>query len=362
MIPDCTLVTACFDLTKYNNKCRNMEEFIVSISALLHVPCYLVIYTDTILIDHIHKIRDAAGLTSLTKYYVTDDVATIDSFKYVDIVKKNREKYHPTRDERTCAESHLVCCNKFDFVLKTIEMDPFHTTKFGWIDANIGVNFKKICTNYKNNMLLDILTHTDPTKFSLQVLNVCNKKYILEENLREYYSKYQWLVCGCLFIAGKEVGIEILTDLKNTFIRHTMLGYGHGEEMFYLEILDKYYDKIHRSYGDYPFILNNFIRVTDGVHGIYHYMANNYLSHRYYREGNDCCDAVLTQYENFQMEMNYEHYFNFLFVKYVCLFYLDKEKAREHRDKIVQYVEKNPYLRKEFLKNKDFYDTQFSLI
>ena len=23
MIPDCTLVTACYDLTRYNNNCRN---------------------------------------------------------------------------------------------------------------------------------------------------------------------------------------------------------------------------------------------------------------------------------------------------------------------------------------------------
>ena len=29
-----------------------------------------------------------------------------------------------------------------------------------------------------------------------------NKKYIKEENLREYYNSYKWVVCGCLFITG----------------------------------------------------------------------------------------------------------------------------------------------------------------
>jgi len=216
--------------------------------------------------------------------------------------------------------------------------------------------------NYKNNMLLDVLAHTDPNKFTLQILNVCNKKYTLEENLREYYSRYQWVVCGSLFITGKEVGLEVLHDLKNNFIKHTTLGYGHGEEMFYLEILDKHYDKINRSYGDYRHILNNFIHITEGIDYIYHNIANHYLSHGYYKEGNECCDAVLKQYENFKIEMNYGLYFHFLFVKYACLFYLDKEQARAHRDKILKYVEIHSYIRNEFLKNKGFYEQQFSLL
>jgi hypothetical protein len=362
MIPDCTLVTGCFDVTKYNNKCRNVEQSLVNMASLLKTPCYLIIFTDKISVESIKKIRNEAGLEKLTRYYVSDDVSTIDSFQYTDIVKKNREKYHPTRDERTCAESHLVCCNKFDLVLKSIEINPFHTTKFGWIDANIGENFSKICTNYKNNMLLDVLTHADPKKFTLQVMNVCNKKYTLEENLREYYSRYQWVVCGCLFITGKEVGIEILNDLKDTFIKHTTLGYGHGEEMFYLEILDKHYDKINRSYGDYQHILNNFVRINEGINYIYHNIANNYLSHGYYKEGIDCCNAVLKRYDNFEIEMNYDLYFRFLFVKYVCLFYYDRQQAREFTRMVLHQIETNPYIHIEYLKNKEFYATQFALV
>jgi hypothetical protein len=264
MIPDCTLVTGCFELTKYNKHSRNFDESLNKMSVLLEVPCYLIIFTDKNLYTHIKKKRDEFNLDNLT-HYVVIDVESLETFKYTEIVKKNREKYHPTKDDRTCPESHLVCCSKFELVLKSIKLNPFKTNKFGWIDSNVGANFSKICTNYKNNMLLNVLNNCSENKFHIQILNVCNKDLIKVDRLREYYSTYRWIVCGCLFVTGKEIGEKILNELNNVFIKHTLHGYGHGEEMFYLEILDKYYNDIERSYGDYQHILNNFIEINVGL-------------------------------------------------------------------------------------------------
>ena len=44
LIPSCTLITACYDLNKYNKKCRTTEECLTLISPLLQIPVYLVIY------------------------------------------------------------------------------------------------------------------------------------------------------------------------------------------------------------------------------------------------------------------------------------------------------------------------------
>ena len=356
MIPNCTLVTASFDLTMFNNKSRNISETINNMKSLLETPCYLVIYTDNILLDSIKNIRNALELQHLTSYIVLN-ATELDTFKYLDIVKKNREKYHPTKDERTCAESHLVCCSKFELVLKTIKLNPFNTTKFGWIDANIGVNFSKICTNYKNNMLLNILNNCVADKFYLQILNVNDKKYTKNENLREYYSSYKWVVCGCLFITGYN-GIKILEDLNNTFINHTLLGYGHGEEMFYIEMLDKYYDIIERSYGDYQHIINNFISITTGINYI-KYIANSYMSNEYYKECIDCCNKVIKQYENYIIEIDYNMYFDFLFMKYVSLFYYDKNNVKQFLQYILDLINQNPLIKNVYNKNKIFYDNQF---
>jgi hypothetical protein len=357
MIPDCTLVTACFDLTKFNSKSRNLLDTINNMRSLLETPCYLVIYTDINLLHYIKEVRNGCDLEHLT-LYVVKKVEELDTFKYIDIVKKNREKYHPTKDERTCAESHLICCSKFELVLKTINLNPFNTSKFGWIDSNIGINFSKICTNYKNNMLLNVLNNCSKDKFHLQILNVNNKKYIKDENLKEYYSSYKWVVCGCLFITGIDTGIKILEDLNTTFIKHTLLGYGHGEEMFYLEILDKHFDNIKRSYGDYQHILNNFINITTGVNYI-KYIANAYMTNGYHKECIDCCNKVIDQYEKYNIEIEYNLYFDFLFFNYVSLFYYDMSKCKIFVKHIMELIEKNPFIKNEYNKNKIFYDNQF---
>ena len=355
MIPDCTLVTSCFNLTKYNNNCRKLDDSIEKMKSLLELPCYLVIFTDNSTVEAIKNIRDNNHLNKLTKYFICEP-EELDCFKYLNIVKSNRETYHPTKDQRTCAESHLVCCSKFDLVLKAIKLNPFNTAKFGWID--VGVDFSKISTNYKSNMLLQILDKCKEDKFHLQILNVNDKKYINAENLMEYYNSYRWVVCGCLFITGKAIGIQILEDLHNIFINHTMLGYGHGEEMFYMEILDKYYDSIERSYGDYQHILNNFLHITVGLDYI-KYIAHRYMTMGYHKECIDCCSKVIHQYENYNIEIEYNLYFDFLFYNYVSLFYYNKDKAREFVKHIMELIDQNPLIKNEYDKNSNFYDNQF---
>jgi hypothetical protein len=361
MIPDCTLVTACFDLTKYNLKSRNFTESINNIKSLLETPCYLVIYTNDTLIEYIKNIRNSSGLEKLT-IYIIKNIEELDTFKYLDIVKKNREKYHPSKDDRTCAESHLVCCSKFELVLQTMSLNPFNTSKFGWIDGNVGVNFSKICNNYKNNMLLNILLNTSKDKFHIQILNVNDKKYMKEENYKEYYNSYKWVVCGSLFITGIELGLKILNDLIGIFKKHTLHGYGHAEEMFFLEILDKYYDNIERSYGDYNHILNNFIKTTVGLDYIYINISNKYLIYGYNRECFDCCEKIINQYENFTIELNYELYFKFLFNYYISAFYVDKNKAKNIYIKFKNLINNIPQINSIYLLNKDFYDKQFRYV
>ena len=359
MIPDCTLITCCYDLTKYNGKCRNKLDTLANMKALLETPCYLVIYTDNNLHNDISSIRKLCGLDHLTMYII-NDITNLNVYKYIDIIKKNREKYHPTKDERTCAESHLVCCSKFELVLNTIKLNPFNTNKFGWIDANIGINFSKICINYNNNMLIDVLNNCSD-KFHLQILNVCDKKYSNNENLHEYYNQYRWVVCGCFFTTEKEIGIKILDDLNKKFIETTLLGYGHGEEMFYLEILDKYYNDIERSYGDYRHILNNYITTTEGLDYIYHYIIKNYLSFGYHRECYDCCKQMIKDIKDIENNnnINYSLYVEILFSLYISSYYYKNTETLTIINYIYELYNNNNLFKIEFDKNKDFYESQF---
>jgi hypothetical protein len=324
---------------------------------LLEVPCYLVIYADSNCMQQIKELRNLLGLNNITRY-VEIEFTELPKYKYIDVIKMNRENYHPTKDERTCAESHLICCSKFELVLNTINLNPFNTSKFGWIDANVGINFSKICVNYKDNMLIDILNNCN-NKFHLQILNVCDKKYINNENLHEYYNQYRWVVCGCFFTTGKEIGIKILNDLNNKFIETTSLGYGHGEEMFYLEILDEFYDDIERSYGDYKHILNNYITTTEGLDYIYHFIIKNYLNFGYYRECYDCCKKMIEAIENNKYNIDYSLYIEILFSLYLSSYYYKSDETLNIINYIYELYNNNNLFKIEFDKNKHFYESQF---
>ena len=339
--PSCTLVTACFDLHKYNPKCRTTEECLHLIDPLLQIPVYLVIYGSKTTIPAIRARRHKYD--AITQY-IEMEIEDLWTYQFLDQVKQNRAKYWPTRDERTCAESHIICCNKFDFVMETISINPFNTTHFGWIDAYLGTpkvsqaypqvhqhlsqaypqvhqhqtplsevhlsqahtskggepsNIEhrrctstphglRICENYTQTTIPRILrTIADEwksSKFHIQILNACEKRFKEPEHKREYYNQYRWITCGGFFVTAPDAGITILSRLKEIFVETTMAGYGHGEEMFYLEVLDEYKDQIRGTYGDYSQILDNFIYPTRNIEYVFHTIMANYERYGYHAE------------------------------------------------------------------------------
>lgn len=351
LIPDCTLTTQYYSLTKYNGHSRSIEEHKTTMEPLLKIPCYLVVYCDSIMYPIVEEIRSKYGLMNLTQIIV-EELEDTWGGQFIDIVKKNREVYWPTRDERTCAENHLVVSNKFYFALKTFNTNPFNTSKFAFIDGNIGVNGLKMCDTYNNNTVLNILNNI-PDKFYIQILNVNDKKYKLPENKREYYSQYRYVVCGGLFTFSSKYGIKILERLMEIAKNTMIMGYGHGEEMYYLEVLDEFYDDIYRGYGDYKQILDNFLRPVKNIGYIYWNIIVQYYHSRYFKECIDACKSVLLSYDSFKIEINYEIYVRVYAVLYLALQAINHEETEITANKIRQYYHTNPYFKSNYenLKN-----------
>jgi hypothetical protein len=199
-----------------------------------------------------------------------------------------------------------------------MSINPFNTTHFGWIDAYLGTPLMslksqalketdrlkeahhvpqvhretplkgpslRISENYTNTtvprILRTIADEWNSSQFHIQILNVCDKRFKEPQYKREYYNQYRWLVCGGFFVTSQEAGIPILSRLKEIFVETTMAGYGHGEEMFYLEVLDEYQDQIRGTYGDYGQMLDNFIYPTRNAEYIYHVIMANYKRYGY---------------------------------------------------------------------------------
>lgn len=358
-IPDCTLTTCCFDTSKYNKDALSIDKIIERIDTVLQLPIYLVIYTEPIFIDGLKQKRHAYGLTEYTQFIVME-FKDMWCYNYLEKVKTNREVYFPTRDSRTSAESHIITCNKFDFVLQTINVNPFNTTKFGWIDAFLGIDNKiRICEDYSIDIFLQMLNNINDDKFHIQILNVNDKKYKLPENKKEYYNQYRYVVCGGLFICGKEIGIKICNRLKDIFIETTEYGFGHGEEMLYLEILDEFYDDIEKSYGDYGQIINNFIHPTRNSHYIYYLIIKRYLDFGYNKECYDCCKKVLYSIENQYIPCGFDIYFKILYAYYISSYYHNQTETLTILNNIMDLINTNLNIKIEYEKEKIYYDSMF---
>ena len=361
ILPDCTLVTGCFCLNKNNdNQTRSLTNITESIETVLKMPCYFIFFGDEMTIPLIKQKRKEYGLLSISRFCQIEK-KDIWSFQYLDKVNKNREIYWPTQDERTNAESHLITCNKFDLVLQAINTNPFQTSKFGWIDCFLQKEIK-ICENYDHNKILKALKYAKEDKFHIQILNVNDKKYKQFEQKCEYYHQYRYVVCGGFFTCGIEIGKRVLNRLKDIFVETTELGYGHGEEMLYLEVLDEFYDNIHRSYGDYGQIINNFTGPTLNIMYIYHNILKKYLEFGYNRECYDCAKALLTEIESFNIFVDYPIYMDILFTQYVAAYYCNKEEAKTIALHIKEVCILNPCLMREYNNNKEFLDKQLAYV
>lgn len=358
-IPDCTLITACFCMHKYHNDARDINDLIKQTSILTTIPCYIVFYGDNITIPLLKNMRK--NFLHLSEFYECEP-EQLWSFQYLQKVKENREKYWPTRDKRTCSETHLLTCNKFDFILQTINKNPFTTTKFAWIDSFIKQDGTKICENYVHSKLLYVLDNIT-NKFHITIMGIVDKKFKDPKNKKEYYSMYRWLTCGSFFTCGNnDKNIKILKRLNEIFIETTNLGFGHGEEMFYLEVLDEFYDDIIRAYGDYGQIINNFIEPTRNINYIYNNILQRYRDIGYHREAIDCANTLIKQFDSHKIKMDYNLYLHILFSVFISSYYYNPELAKETCNKIKNLYKINPYIKIEYNKNKEFYDNQLDYV
>jgi len=357
--PDCTLVSACFCVYKNNPHSFSMEEILKRSNTLLNMPCFLVLYGDTDTISMMREKRLENGFDDITQY-IELELDELWTYNYKDAVIQNRAIFWPTADARAQIDSHLITCNKFDFLLKVIERNPFQTSKFGWIDCFLHENGSKICENYSNELLVDILNKIND-KYHIQVLNVTNKKYILKPHKKEYYLQYRWVMCGSFFTCGKESGMKILNRLKENFVETVQMGYGHGEEMLHLEILEEFPEDLERSYGDYGQILNNFLEPTKNLHYIYWFILKNYMKHQYYKEAFECAVTLINSIESKKIHYSCELHLNIWMDYYMASYFIRPTLCKNIANHIQNMRYKDGEMKKEYEKHQAHYDFTLQL-
>lgn len=360
--PSVTMVTSCFNLTRFNPGGRSLLDNIESFDILLGLPCYLVIYGDSTTIPILKERRIAFGLAAMT-IFIQKEYEELEVAVFTDKVRTNRSVYWPTKDSRTCVESHLICCAKFYFLQEVLKLNPFGHDRFGWIDGNLKMSNAaniKICEDYSPCKLLDAIEHTPENKFKIQVINVLDKAYKAPEKKRQMYEQYRWIMAGCFFTFGKQIGNVILSRLQEIFEETTMAGYGHAEEMFFLEVLDEFYDEIDRSYGDYGQIVNNWIKPMRNLHYVYELILKKYYVMGYYREADQCARALIKSFQNYYVDLDYRTYMHILEIWYLSNAMWD-DVAADIAKTIYEWCISNPLLKAEYVKKGEYYNGIFGI-
>lgn len=382
LIPKTTVVTACFHLEKYfddhqKSNARTIEEMVnLNGDFLLSNKCYMHIYCDIASYPYIFKIRNEKyNLGSLTHYEIMsfEDFWT---YQYKDKVIENRKNVNKSSGydlNKRPWSFYLLAINKFDFMEKALQNNFFNNDNFIWVDFNINKIFIDSRTNNSeyeylksrnSNFFIKILKNI-PEKFHINIMGVVDKKYLLDDYKQEYYNRYRYIVATGLFsisIKRKEKNLEIIKDLKDNFIRTLNLGYGYTDEMLYPEIIEKHYDDLSKSYGDYPDLIYNYLEMHSNQSYIINYILKSNLNLKYYKECLDICNYFINSIENQNCKIDFDNYFYVLFVKYIASFYYKHEEALNNVKDILFYVENIPEFKIVFDKNKDFYLQQFSYV
>lgn len=346
-LPDCTLTTGCFLLQKYHAGSRSLAETLQGMEALLAVPCYLVIYCNQPLYDHIVERRRSHHLESITRVILME-VEDLWAYQFADKIRANREVYWPTRDARISVESTVVVFSKFAFVLQTMQENPFGTSRFGWIDSNLNKMGSKVCMDGQLSRRLLSTLHQITDRFHLMILNVEDKKYKQAEWKRAYYQQARWVAVGCFFTCSERIGRPILHRLQEVIRDTIQQGVAHHEEYCYLEVLDEFYDDIQRGYGDYQQTVHNMIKPVENLVYIYHNIVTKYFHMGYDRETEDVCKAIISSYNEGLPEPNMDLYVRIWSVRYLSMMRRDAIRAAEIGRHIHTFIRTHPLFRHHF--------------
>ena len=231
------MVTAYFDLTKYKdasveiNK-RDFNYYLEHSISTLSLPYNLIIYCDKESLSSIKEKRPEY-LSDKTKYIVCefDDFCfeeknnNIKFQKYRDIINQNRINKTYYFDNRNTASYYLFCMSRYIMLKKSIDINPFESTHFGWI------NFCIERMGYKNLIYLDEALSIKRSKFS-----TCYIDYIPEnliKNTNEYFQYGRCSMCSGFFTGDSYYMYKVCDLIENKFLEYVEMGYGHADEQLY---------------------------------------------------------------------------------------------------------------------------------
>lgn len=430
---DWTLVTAYFNLTKCPDAseeiCKRDKSYYFSHSiSTLSLPYNLVIYCDNESYNEISNIRPNY-LKDKTIYVIIDfDDISLNGKQfnnYRNIINENRLKHPYYFDNRNTASYYLFCMSRYIMLKETIELNPFNSQYFSWI------NFCIERMGYNNLKYLDEALAVKRDKFSTCYIDYI--PYDLIQNVNEYFKWGRCSMCSGFFTGNKEYMNKVCDLILKKFLYYLSLGYGHADEQLYSPVYFENVDLFHHYYGDYQQMITNYKYIYDAPENPIRNFISNSFKYENYIKCIECCEFILKSlcykkcilnkdnvdflmekyimsklnigfyinkelcpfdidieyayvkiikplldagknkecYENCEKILDYidknatsnnKYWFMIYFSYYVSSFYFKRERSEEIVNNIFLLCKNNIHFKTEYKNNKEFYDNQFKFV
>ena len=206
--PTVTFVAAFLDLNEDRSKDKSVEKCFGLFKRLVESNINICIYVSPSYYEQLEEICKDRENVRLMEAIKLSDLWTYQTTKSVADIKLPDEKlsHHDTYN-------FLVLMNaKIEFVTKAMEINPFGTNHFAWIDFSV-------CHVIQNDSSLKRLYtfSRSALKESMLVFPACWSRIYADRNIDKLYSKVCWRFCGGFFIGDKQSLLDFNTAYRQYY-------------------------------------------------------------------------------------------------------------------------------------------------
>ncbi len=258
-IENLTLVTAYFDLTKHETRCREKtnDNYVKWGDFLFSLNINMVFFVEKELEAHVWKRRKAHNLLHKTlilrREFSELKMAGIES----DLNEYRKE--NPLLNATSGKDSskyYILIYNKFYFVEEAIKLNPFNTSHYGWIDFGI----RNVIEGHVPKNIYKTLT---PKTDKVSILSLRSTFAHELEDLKEYAKMFRWKVAGGYWVGSKANILSFINSFKTYLHIFLSLRLFAAEEGIIAVIIHHQPELFRLYYGSYRNILINHDKLNE---------------------------------------------------------------------------------------------------
>ena len=258
---DLTIVSAFINLSKKEKREKSLEHYFKGSIKFLQQNVPMILFIDEEFIDHIKKYRE--NFMEYTKIIITN-IEDIPYYYLLDKINNCNKKNQLLNNIKDTPLYSLTNNSKFKFVNKAIELNPFQTENFAWIDFAIGHNDKSInyiyeCIHFNHESNKICLSFFNP---HISCLN----------DIIEYYDK-SLSICCAGYLKGNKKAWEILDkEHEKKYLELIEKGYILNEELILGDLIINKKELFNIFLSCHQSIFSNRYHLRET-----HFILNNFL-------------------------------------------------------------------------------------